>query len=123
MIRNSECGSDWQDAKESRSIDQYVEIGTANYYKIAPQYFHGAGDHTIKIRGQGYGQLSVCYDRDFSKIYNNNNVINNGNCKMVNSDEFSLKLSCNNDNSVESCQPFYFAVNSSLTSNNRCAGN
>lgn len=113
-IVNQNCKSDWSGTTSSGSIEQYVEPGTTNYYRIAPNYFYSdTGERNIKVRGYGYGSLVVCFNSQ------------NDTCTSITSDEVTYDLSshCSGHSLISSCPAFTFTVSAnSTTTNYRCTG-
>lgn len=114
-IVNHQCLADWTGTTSSGSIEQYVEPGTVNYYRIAPNYyFSDTGDRNIKVRGYGYGTVVVCFNEQ------------NDTCTSVTSDEvtYSLNSHCSGYSLISSCPAFTFTVSAAnVTSTSyRCTG-
>lgn len=47
-------------------MNQFVEQGGINFYRLHPNYYFAAGENQkIRIQGQRQGLLSVCMSRNF----------------------------------------------------------
>lgn len=125
-IVNPNCMSDWSGSTlSSGSIDQYVEPTSINYYRVAPNYFYSnTGDRVIRIRGQGYGSLNVCYSR--SVTLPSSNATSDVTCSTINTDEvtYNFNSHCDGYSLISSCPSFYFSVApvSSESTSYRCTG-
>lgn len=66
-IVNPRCGSNWSHSElGSHTVNQYVEPGSLNFYRVLPNYFfHASGDDNrrIRIQGHGYAPITVCTSR------------------------------------------------------------
>ncbi|KAL3290173.1 hypothetical protein HHI36_023534 [Cryptolaemus montrouzieri] len=108
-VINPSCGADF-DFKDKSTINlvQYVEPGGQNIYKISPNYFYKYGDNAVlKVRGQGYGSLTICTMR---VLKNFNPSSNSPDCKTLNSDEYSHDIKGYCDGSFSDCDPIYIYV-------------
>lgn len=123
-IINPSCKSDWSGTTNTNSLDQYVEPGTSNYYRIAPNYYYSAnGDRNIKIRGAGYGNLIVCKST-IATLPKPSDT--DAECSTINSDEITYNLNnvCDGYSLISTCPPFYFSItaNDTYNDNYRCTG-
>lgn len=121
---NPTCNSDWSGSTATNSLEQYVEPGTANYYRIAPNYYYSnTGDRYLKIRGAGYGNLVICKSTTVTLPKPSDT---DAECSTISSDEvsFSLNNVCDGYSLISSCPPFYFSVTANDTTNvnYRCTG-
>ncbi|GLV43133.1 uncharacterized protein CBL_14188 [Carabus blaptoides fortunei] len=94
-IISAKCGEDWIENGSEKQLDQYIEQGNVNYYRIHPNYFFGPGERKLKVKGYGNGPLTVCYARDNEyprSSGNNTGAATTGNCKKITSEEFSIEL-------------------------------
>lgn len=66
-IINHRCGSKWQSNEWGESsMNQFVEQGGINFYRLHPNHYFIAGDNRkIRIQGQKQGLISVCVSRNF----------------------------------------------------------
>ncbi|RZC34565.1 uncharacterized protein BDFB_008975, partial [Asbolus verrucosus] len=115
-VVNPKCGSSFTGEADNFEVTQYVEPFGVNYHKISSNYFYKG--QTLKIRGQGYGSLTVCTSRTDANPRANST---GANCKNVVSDEISTDISgyCSGD-SVAECSPIYISVEGG-TSQVRCS--
>lgn len=123
-IVNPSCNSDWSGSTSTNSLDQYVEPGTANYYRIAPNYYYSGGsDRYLKVRGGGYGSLVVCKSTTVTLPKPSDTDVE---CSIISSDEVSYSLNsvCDGYSLISSCPPFYFSVTANDTGSvsYRCTG-
>lgn len=71
---NPMCGSNWYgEWYDNIQYIDYVEPNGINYYKLVSNYFYNSQNPRIRIQGQGYGNLMVCYSR-FNPHPNGNNT-------------------------------------------------
>lgn len=71
---NPMCGSNWYgEWYDNIQHIGYVEPSGINYYKLSSNYFYNSQTPRIRIQGQGYGNLMVCYSR-FNSHPNGNNT-------------------------------------------------
>lgn len=122
-IVNPTCRTDWSGSTSTNSVDDYVEPGTTNYYRIAPNYyFSDTGDRYLKVRGAGYGSLVVCKSTSATPKPGDAGA----ECTTINSDEVSYNLNgvCDGYSLISACPPFYFSVTANDTSSvsYRCTG-
>lgn len=121
---NPTCSSDWSGTTSTNTLDQYVEPGTANYYRISPNYYYSStGDRYLKVRGAGYGSLVICKSTSATLPKPGDT---DAECTTINSDEVSYSLNsvCDGYSLISSCPPFYFSVtsNDTTSTNYRCTG-
>uniref|UniRef100_A0A8D8RA19 N-acetylmuramoyl-L-alanine amidase n=1 Tax=Cacopsylla melanoneura TaxID=428564 RepID=A0A8D8RA19_9HEMI len=75
---NPMCGSNWYgEWYDNMQYIGYVEPSGINYYKISANYFYNSQNPRIRIQGQGYGNLMVCYSRFNTHPNGNNSYSNN----------------------------------------------
>lgn len=122
-IVNPTCKSDWTGSTSSNSLDQYVEPGTTNYYRIAPNYYYSTtGDRYLKIRALGYGNVVIC--KSTTSIPKPSDA--DADCTTIDSNQVSYSLNnvCDGYSRISDCPPFYFSVTANDTSNvnYRCTG-
>lgn len=101
-----------------------MEPGTANYYRIAPNYYYSTtGDRYVKIRNAGYGDVVVCKSTT-TTVPNPSDT--DADCTTIGSNEVSYNLNnvCDGYSLISACPPFYFSVTANDTSNvnYRCTG-
>lgn len=73
-LLNPMCGSNWyNDWYDNIQYIDYVEPNGIQYYKLPANYFYNSQNPRIRIQGQGYGNLMVCYSR-FNTHPNGNNT-------------------------------------------------
>lgn len=126
---NPTCGSDWSGTDASATFDDYVEPNSVNFYRVAPNYFYYGGIvRTVKIQGQGNGNLQVCSSRQNQNPRQNSST-GETICKTIsaNSEEtVVLTDGCNDYGDLASCLPSYISVEAPLTgdesSSFRCTG-
>lgn len=60
---NQRCGGDWQATTTGNTmVYEYVAPQTINYYRLHPNYYFKSNSK-VRIQGNGYGTLNVCYSR------------------------------------------------------------
>lgn len=114
-IINAKCGEDWIESGSDKQLDQYIEQGNINNYRVHPNYFFAAGERKLKVKGYGNGVLSVCYSRDNEyprSAGNNSGAASTGICKKINNDEFVIDLNdaCTDAYYIKDCAPLYVSV-------------
>lgn len=62
-IGNPRCNSDWQQNDWGQNaLDQFVEPGSVNFYRLHPNYFFRSGG-VVRIQGRYQTQIIVCSSR------------------------------------------------------------
>lgn len=64
-VINHRCGADWWSEEwGANSMNQYVERGGINFYRVHPNYFfRTGGNRRVRIQGHGYSTITVCHSR------------------------------------------------------------
>lgn len=64
-IINHRCGGNWQSSESgTNSVNQYVERGGVNFYRVHANYFFGTAENQrVRIQGHGYSTITVCMSR------------------------------------------------------------
>lgn len=120
-IRNANCDADWaEDGSGNLEFIDYVEPLGVNYYRLAPNNFYRTKDDyaRVRVQGQGYGTLTVCYSRTLPTMNGTQNSYASqadssaGTCQQLSTGNVEIKLAnlCTDASLVRDCAPLYLAV-------------
>ncbi|KAK3932876.1 N-acetylmuramoyl-L-alanine amidase [Frankliniella fusca] len=132
-IRNANCDADWvQDGSGNGEFVDYVEPLGVNYYRLAPNNFYRVKDEyaRVRVQGQGYGTLTVCYSRTLPAMNGTQNTFASqagsaGTCQQLTTGNVEIPIAnlCADASYVKDCAPLYIAVSASQaaqTADMRC---
>ncbi|EDV98459.1 GH23130 [Drosophila grimshawi] len=137
-IINPRCGSAWYtNSWGTDQMYQYIRPGTANFYRVAPNYFFGSGaNRVVTIQSQNGGSFTVCSSRTYEWPQQNSTANGNGggttgtnsgstadqSCVQISGNSYSYDLSnaCNGYYTITQCPPLYLSVQPGTTSTTSC---
>lgn len=117
-IINPRCGSMWYTTSwGTDQMYQYVRPGKINFYRVASNYFFGAGtNRVVTIQSQNGGAFTICSSRTYEwPQQNSSSSANNGvdqSCVQINGNSYSYDLSnaCGGYYTITQCPPLYLSV-------------
>lgn len=64
-VINFNCDAKWEQGENRENVmfEDNVEPEGINFYRVHANYFYGNENRKIRVQGQGYGTLNVCYSR------------------------------------------------------------
>uniref|UniRef100_A0A6M2DZA1 VWFA domain-containing protein n=1 Tax=Xenopsylla cheopis TaxID=163159 RepID=A0A6M2DZA1_XENCH len=123
-VINHNCNAKWEqgDNQGNIQLEDDVDPDGINFYRIHPSYFFGNADRKIRVQGQGYGTLNVCYSRQIenpvASAIPNSNESNDVTCRLITSDTVEIELNspCEDSYYIVDCSPLYISVSASTNS-------
>ncbi|XP_030563512.1 uncharacterized protein LOC115764539 [Drosophila novamexicana] len=118
-IINPRCGSAWYTTSwGTDQMYQYVRPGTINFYRVASNYFFGAGSNrVVTIQSQNGGSFTICSSRSYEWPQQNSTSSSTGttvdqSCVQISGNSYSYDLSnaCNGYYTITQCPPLYLSV-------------
>ena len=129
-IINHRCGSDWSNSDTgSNTLDQYIDPKGLIYYRLHPNYYFGKNDNRkLKVRGFGYGSISVCYSWDIMNPRANSTNQDGIYCRQMSTETIEIDLSnvCKKYYTIATCPILYLTVEGNKNSEStlmRCTDN
>lgn len=100
---------------------QYVRPGTVNFYRVAANYFFGAGtNRVVTIQSQNGGSFTICSSRSYEWPQQNSTTSSTStttgsvaqNCVQISGNSYSYDLSnaCDGYYTITQCPPLYLSV-------------
>ncbi|KAM8712229.1 hypothetical protein ACLKA7_012705 [Drosophila subpalustris] len=131
-IINPRCGSAWYtNSWGTDQMYQYVRPGTVNFYRMASNYFFGAGtNRVVTIQSQNGGSFTVCSSRTNEWPQQNSTTSSqtgtgtatDSNCVQISGNSYSYDLSsaCNGYYTITQCPPLYLSVQPGAINTTSC---
>lgn len=128
-IINPRCGSVWYtNSWGTDQMYQYVRPGTINFYRMASNYFFGAGtNRVVTIQSQNGGSFTVCSSRSIEWPQQNSTTSSqtgttDQNCVQISGNSYSYDLSnaCNGYYTITQCPPLYLSVQPGTINTTSC---
>ncbi|XP_054740559.1 uncharacterized protein LOC129246063 [Anastrepha obliqua] len=124
---NPRCGSTWYTPSwGTDQLAQYINPNGTNFYRMASNYFYGAGSNrNVAIQSSSGVQFIICTSRTVPLPTQSNATNSNGdiNCAAIgNGFSYDLSNACNGYSYIGQCPPLYISVQSpaSVTSSVSC---
>ncbi|XP_065347967.1 uncharacterized protein LOC135944740 [Cloeon dipterum] len=127
-MTNPACGGEWRMEGTNgggQEMTWYADTQGIYYYRLSPNYFMHSESTTVKFQATGQGRLSVCFSRSISEpIAGPGGDGSQGGvtCRQLqgsDSTEFKVSRPCDGKSFAIDCQPQYFSV-VATDSTNRC---
>ncbi|XP_036333410.1 uncharacterized protein LOC118744476 isoform X2 [Rhagoletis pomonella] len=120
---NPRCGSTWYTPSwGTDQLAQYLSPNGTNFYRMAPNYFYGAGSNrNVAIQSTSGIQFIICTSRTVPLPTQSNATNNSGgssdiNCAAIgNGFSYDLSNACNGYSYISQCPPLYISVQSPTT--------